>query len=99
MINDIEVEADNKRVFAIENLSAKTEEAKFLNWWSLNKIKYPHLASFARKYLFVLSSSVYSEKLFLKLVILYEQTRNHLLPNTGERLLFIHKNWNSFFVV
>ena len=57
-----EIEAEIKGFFATENLSAETEKDKVLNWWNLKKTKYPHHASFVRKYLAALSHSVYSER-------------------------------------
>ena len=56
-----EIEAEIKGFFATESLYAETKEGKVLNCWNFNKSKHPHLASFVRKYLATLSSSVYSE--------------------------------------
>ena len=89
---DEEIQAEIKGFFSTENLDKVTKEDKVLNWWNLNKTKYPHLASFARKYLAAPSSSVYSERLFSEAGNLYEQKRNRLLPKTGEKLLFLHHN-------
>ena len=72
------------------NLKSQAKEADVLKWWNLNKSKYPHLASFARKYLSASPSSVHSERLFSEAGNLYENKHNRLLPNTGEKLfLFI----------
>ena len=57
---DEEIETEIKGFFATENLNAETKEEKVLNYWNLNGSKYPHLASFAREYFAVPSSSVYS---------------------------------------
>ena len=74
------------------NLKSQAKEADVLEWWNLNKSKYPHLASFARKCLSAPPSSVYSERLFSEAGNLYENKRNRLLPNTGEKLLLLHHN-------
>ena len=55
---DEEIEAEIKGFYATENLNEVTEEDKVLNMWNLNKTKYPHLASFAKKYFAALSTSV-----------------------------------------
>ena len=46
------------------NLKSQAKEADVLEWWNLNKSKYPHLASFVRKCLSAPPSSAYSERLF-----------------------------------
>ena len=61
---DQEIEAEIKGFFATENLNAETEEDKVLNWLNFDQTKYPHLASFARKYFVAQLSSMYSERLF-----------------------------------
>ena len=70
---DKEIEAEIKGFFATENLNAEKKEDKVFNWWNLNKSKYPHVASIARKYLAVPSSPVYSERLFSEAGNLYEK--------------------------
>ena len=72
------------------NLKIHAKEANFLEWWNLNRAKYPYLESFARKGLSAPPSSVYSERLFSG--NLYENKPNRLLPNTGEKLLLLHHN-------
>ena len=47
---DEENEAEIKGYFTTESLNAETEEDKDLNRLYFNKKKYPHLASFIRKY-------------------------------------------------
>ena len=74
------------------NLNSQAKETDVFKWWNLNKSKYPHLASFARKYLSAPLSSVYSERLFSEAGNLYENKHNRLLPNTGENLLLLHHN-------
>ena len=41
--------SSNKGLFATEISNAETKEGEVFNWWNLNKKKYPHHASFARK--------------------------------------------------
>ena len=65
-----------KGLFATENLNKETEEDKFLNCCNLNKKKYQHLSSFARKYLAAPSSSVNSERFFSEAGYLYEEKRS-----------------------
>ena len=80
-----EIKAEIKGFFATENLTAETEEGKVLNCRNLNKTKYPHLASFARKYFSAPSSSMYFAELFPEAGNFYKQKRNRLLLKTGEK--------------
>ena len=63
-----------------------------LTQWNLNKATYPHLASFARKYLSALPYSVYPERIFSEDGNLYEQKGNRFSTNTSEKFLFRHHN-------
>lgn len=67
--------------------------SKPLEWWGLNRNKYPMLSSFVPKYLCAMSSSVYSERLFSEAGNIYENKRNRILPVRCEKLLFIHHNY------
>ena len=60
-----------------------------LLWWKENALSYPNLVGVAIKYLGTPPSSVYSERLFSSAGIVFEERRNKLLPDIGERLLFI----------
>ena len=91
-IKSDEVFAEINSFLIEENLRSHTKEADVLQWWNLNRAKYPYLASFARKCLSAPPSSVYSERLFSEAGNLYENKRNRLLPNTGEKLLLLHHN-------
>ena len=71
-----EIEAELKRFFAIENLNIEIEEDKVLNWLNSNNSNYQHLASFARKCLAALKSSVYSEIFIFEGCNFYEEKRN-----------------------
>ena len=55
-----EIETEIKLYLDEENFSAQKVEV--LSWWNSNKIKYTHLARFARRYLLRPPSSVYSER-------------------------------------
>ena len=46
-----QIEAEIKDFFDTENLNVETKEDEVLNLLNLNKSKYPHLASFAQKYI------------------------------------------------
>jgi hypothetical protein len=54
--------------------------------------QFPTLAKLARKYLATPASSVYSERLFSEYGNIYEEKRSRLLPQTGEKILFLHHN-------
>ena len=95
-IKSDEVFAEINSFLIEENLRSHTKEADVLQWWNLNRAKYPYLASFARKCLSAPPSSVYSERLFSEAGNLYENKRNRLLPNTGEKLLLLHHNLAKF---
>ena len=95
-IKSDEVFAEINSFLIEENLRSHTKEADVLQWWNLNRAKYPYLASFARKCLSAPPSSVYSERLFSEAGNLYENKRNRLLPNTREKLLLLHHNLAKF---
>jgi len=60
-------------------------------WWAANKNYFPVLLSkLTSKYLSAPASSIYSETLFSKAKNVYEE--NRLLPENGEKLLFLHHN-------
>ena len=86
-----DIETETTLYLAEENLAHKVEEAEVLSLWNSNK-KYIHLARFPRRYLLVLTSSVYYERFFLEDGNLYKQKRNQLISKSGEKLLFIHHN-------
>nr|XP_012224904.1 PREDICTED: zinc finger BED domain-containing protein 4-like [Linepithema humile] len=66
-------------------------ESPFL-WWHDNRKILPILSKLAEKYLCIPANSVYSERLFSKAGIVYEKKRNRLLPDNGEKLIFLHHN-------
>ena len=87
-----------KKKISTENLNVETKE-DIVERWNLNDSKYPHLASFERKYFAVPSSSVYPERLLFKAENFYEQNRNRLFSKTGEKLLFHYRNLKKTRIV
>ena len=67
-----------------------------LLWWKRNKAIYSNLVSVAVKYLSAPPSSIYIERLFSTAGIIFEERRSSLLPENGERLIFIQKNLSLF---
>ncbi|KAI6647671.1 Zinc finger BED domain-containing protein 4 [Oopsacas minuta] len=67
-----------------------------LLWWKRNDTIYSNLVPVAVKYLSAPPSSIYSERLFSTAGIIFEERRSSLLPENGERLIFIQKNLSLF---
>ena len=63
-----------------------------LDWWKVNQQKYPRVADIARRYLSSPSTSVPSERLFSSAGDLYSDSRNRLLGQRADMLLFIKHN-------
>ena len=65
-------------------------------WWSIIRHMTPHLGKLATKYLCSPPSSVESERLFSIAGLIYTHKRSKLLPENGERLMFINHNIKHF---
>jgi hypothetical protein len=63
-----------------------------LEWWRLNKIKYPKLSQIAYKYLCITATSVPSERMFSASGHLTSDKRSRLTPDNANILLFSKKN-------
>jgi len=66
-----------------------------LNWWAVNKDKYPSLAALAavaRCILAIPATSVASERLFSKAGDVITKTRNQLAPRKADTMLFLMEN-------
>ena len=63
-----------------------------LAWWKVSYSNYPRVAQVARRYLAAPSTSVPSERMFSSAVDLYSDSRNRLLPERAEMLLFVKEN-------
>ncbi|XP_070847165.1 zinc finger BED domain-containing protein 4-like [Chaetodon trifascialis] len=68
------------------------QDDKPLQYWGLNKVRFPTLAKMSRKYLSAPCSSVDSERLFSSVTHIVDETRNRITPEHAEMLLFIKKN-------
>lgn len=62
-------------------------------WWTENKYKYPHIFKIVLRYLSAPGSTVFSERLFSTEGLVYEQHRNRLLPDNGEMLTCLNRNF------
>uniref|UniRef100_A0A8C5PW74 BED-type domain-containing protein n=1 Tax=Leptobrachium leishanense TaxID=445787 RepID=A0A8C5PW74_9ANUR len=61
-------------------------------YWAVNKLRFPTLARLAQKYLSAPCSSVESERLFSSASQVLSDSRNRLLAEHAEMLLFLKKN-------
>jgi hypothetical protein len=57
--------------------------------------QYPALVRLARKVLAAPATSVFSERLFSEFGLIYEERRSRLTPANGEKILFLHHNYNK----
>lgn len=71
--------------------SLKRQEDPLL-WWEKNQTCFPSLKNMVKKYLSAPATSVYSERLFSEAGNIYEEARSRLLPQNGEKLIFLHHN-------
>ena len=62
----------------------------WINYWELNKIKYPKLYELSMKYVCYLGSSCSSERTFSTSGGTYTQKRSRLLPYHLEELCVLH---------
>ena len=67
-----------------------------LEWWLQNKTRFPTLAQLARKYLFILFTSMPSERLFSDASNHISVKRTHLSPDLVNKFLFLKRN-SSYF--
>ena len=59
-----------------------------LHWWSVHQHLYPNVSKLARKYLYVVATSVPSEQLFSTAGNVLSVKRTTLLPENVEKLIF-----------
>lgn len=64
-----------------------------LGWWKSSATKFPHLAVFAKKILCIPATSTPSERVFSIAGLIYDGKRSSLSPITGNKLIFIHDNY------
>ena len=89
----IEIHKKILKMIALDNQIPRDSEP--LDWWRA-QTEYPSLKKVAKKFLTSPLSSVYSERLFSEFGNIYEEKRSRLLPETGEKLLFLHHNLKLF---
>jgi hypothetical protein len=65
-----------------------------LEWWKMNKDRFPILSVLARIYLCIPATSTPSERLFSNAGNVMTVKRTQLSNSTFEHLLFLKKNWN-----
>ncbi len=63
-----------------------------LEWWRLNKSKYPRISKMAYRYLSIMASSAPSERMFSASGHLTSDKRSRLTPDNANLLLFLNKN-------
>ena len=66
-------------------------------WWRENKLKFPHLAPLARKYLALPATSTESERLFSAAGFMMNKRRSSLKSDNLNMMLFIRTNWQQVF--
>ena len=67
-----------------------------LQWWAVNRNRFPCLAKLARKYLCIPATSVPSEQLFSHVGDIITKKRNSLKPEQAETLVFVCDNYAHF---
>lgn len=63
-------------------------------WWCTNRYKYPGVAKLVPQYMSAPASTIFSERLFSTEGLVYEQHRNRLLPENGEMLTCLNRNFH-----
>lgn len=63
-----------------------------LEWWRLNKSKYPRISQMAYKYLSIMATSAPSERMFSASGHLTSDKRSRMTPDNANLLLFLNKN-------
>ena len=86
------IETETFKYFSAPTIPRDSEP---LDWWRA-QTEYPSLKKVAKKFLTSPLSSVYSERLFSEFGNIYEEKGSRLLPETGEKLLFLHHNLKLF---
>ena len=66
-----------------------------LDWWKLNSVRYPRLATLARRYLCVPGTSVPSERIFSAANLTVNRLRTRLTPEHVDTLIFLNKNGHT----
>ncbi|XP_073331910.1 zinc finger BED domain-containing protein 4-like [Pagrus major] len=69
-----------------------SREDKPLQYWVVNKVRFPTLARLAGRYLSAPCTSVDSERLFSSVSHIVSESRNRLTADHAEMILFIKKN-------
>ncbi|XP_073722443.1 zinc finger BED domain-containing protein 4-like [Misgurnus anguillicaudatus] len=69
-----------------------SREDKPLQYWAVNKMRFPTLAKMASRYLSAPCSSVDSERLFSSVSHIVNESRNRITADHAEMILFIEKN-------
>ena len=87
--NNAEISAE---VLNYLNLPVVSRTSNPFQWWKSNKSLFPKLYRFAAKFLSAPPTSVASERLFSVGGNVYVPTRNRLLPDHAEQLMFLHCN-------
>lgn len=75
-----------------ENERETSRNENPLEWWRLNRSKYPRLAKMAYRYLCIAATSTPSERIFSASGHLTSDKRCRLTPDNANLLLFLNKN-------
>ena len=85
------IEDECKRYFS-ERLLPRNSDP--IEWWKVNKFKFPHVAAVAKSVLAVPATSTSSERLFSTAGLTVTKLRNCLKPDNVNALVFLNKNFN-----
>ncbi len=87
-----ERETLKKEMVKYESLKMINNNQSPLQWWLINKDRFPYMALLVKKYLCAPCSSVESKRVFSVGGTIYSPKRNRMQAGTGEMLMFLHYN-------
>lgn len=82
--------ATQLEIYLAENPISREDSP--LQYWTVNKLRFPTLAQLSQKYLSAPCSNVDSERLFGSVSHIVDDKRNRLTAEHAEKLLFLKKN-------
>lgn len=82
-------QSDELKCYLLERMDP---DAKPLEWWRENQLKFPKIAHVARKVLSIPATSVPSERIFSSAGRLVNKLRNRLSSELVDNIIFLNKN-------